>query len=66
MTLHWDGTSWSLIPSPDPGGGDAGASQLFAVSAVSPTDVWAVGLYTGDIAIDTLILHWDGTAWSQV
>jgi hypothetical protein len=45
VTLHWDGTSWSLIPSPDPGGSDGGTSRLFAVSAVSPTDVWAVGLY---------------------
>jgi hypothetical protein len=68
VTLHWDGTSWSLVPNPDPFGGDGGLSQLFAASAVSPTDAWAVGTCTclGTETKQTLILHWDGTAWSQV
>jgi hypothetical protein len=68
VTLHWDGTSWSLVPNPDPFGGDGGTSQLFAVSAVSPADAWAVGTCTclGTDTNQTLILHWDGTAWTQV
>jgi len=68
VTLHWDGTSWSQVPNPDPFGGDGGTSQLFAVSAVSPTDTWAVGTCTclGTDTNQTLIMHWDGTAWSQV
>jgi hypothetical protein len=68
LTLHWDGTSWSLVPNPDPFGGDGGTSQLFADSAVSPTDAWAVGTCTclGTDTNQTLIMHWDGTAWSQV
>jgi hypothetical protein len=68
LTMHWDGTSWSLVPNPDPFGGDGGTSQLFAVSAVSPTDAWGVGTCTclGTDTNQTLILHWDGTAWSQV
>ena len=68
LTMHWDGTSWSLVPNPDPFGGDGGTSQLFAVSAVSPTDAWAVGTCTclGTDTNQTLIMHWDGTAWSQV
>jgi len=68
VTLHWDGTSWSLVPNPDPFGGDGGLSQLFAASAVSPTDAWAVGTCTclGTETKQTLILHWDGTVWSQV
>jgi hypothetical protein len=39
------------------------------VSAVSGTDAWAVGdsqPNAGSGPLRTLILHWDGTAWSQV
>jgi hypothetical protein len=67
VTLRWNGTTWSRVPSPDPGNaGGEGTSELFGVSALSVTDAWAVGDYinidTG--VIDTLILHWNGTAWS--
>jgi hypothetical protein len=66
LALQWNGTSWPRVPSPDPG---AGANELNAVSADSPTDAWAVGdsaLALSGGPLDTLILHWDGTAWSQV
>jgi hypothetical protein len=57
---HWDGTGWSQVPSPSPGGADG--SYLFAVSARSATDAWAVGrTYQG-----LLIEHWDGSSWTQV
>jgi photosystem II stability/assembly factor-like uncharacterized protein len=60
---HWDGSSWSRVPSPTPGGFDA----LEGVSAASAGDVWAVGL-TGRSPVGgpPLILHWDGTSWKQV
>ena len=59
LTLHWDGTSWSIVPSPSPGSG--GQNQLYAVAANSSNDVWAVGSFThsGQFA-QTLIEHWDG------
>ncbi len=64
---HWDGSSWSVVPSPDPGGGN---NFLFAVRAASPDDVWAVGSFEDtsgpSVVTKTLILHWDGTKWSQV
>jgi hypothetical protein len=70
VTLHWDGTAWSVVPSPSPNPMDL--EGLAGVSALSPTDVWAVGSYcisscgeTGS-ADGTLALHWDGTAWTQV
>src|SRR5438132_2657024 len=50
---HWDGTSWSVVSSPDPGGDNT----LNGVVALSATNVWAVG---------SLIEHWDGTQWSIV
>jgi hypothetical protein len=36
---------------------------LSAVDATSATNAWAVGTYG---TFKTLILHWDGTAWTQV
>ena len=41
---------------------------LRAVSAVNATDVWAVGDATanGQSTGQTLIEHWDGTAWTIV
>jgi hypothetical protein len=65
---HWDGTSWSQVPSPVLSG--ANASQLNGVAAVSPSDVWAVGVsYVGIFATThevTLFEHWNGTSWRMV
>lgn len=67
LAEHWNGTQWSIITSPNPGG-DAGAPHyLYAVAAVSTTDVWAVGSdLNASNETQTLILHWDGTSWSVV
>jgi hypothetical protein len=63
VTLHWNGTAWSRIRSPNPGSDSSGGiSQLYAVSADSSTDAWAVGKFA--CGNGTLILHWNGTAWS--
>jgi hypothetical protein len=60
--LHWNGTKWSKVASPNP---SPSYNYLFGVSAESATDVWAVGQdFTS--TYDTLILHWDGTNWSKV
>src|SRR5712692_5942883 len=60
---HWNGTQWSIVPSPNPGHG-TNRNQLEAVSAVSANDVWAVGF--GGTSDGTLIVHWDGTQWRLV
>lgn len=64
LTLHYDGSAWSIVASPSFGP----SSQLGDVFAVSPSDVWAVGCNqidpNGDTA--TLILHYDGSSWTQV
>ena len=47
-------------------------ADLGDIAALSPTDAWGVGSYcvshcSGSAPVDhTLIMHWDGTAWSQV
>ena len=66
MTMHWDGNGWNVIPSPNKSPIDD--SELLAVSALAPNDVWAVGDYqvAFEYEWETLIEHWDGTAWSIV
>jgi hypothetical protein len=52
---HWDGSAWTrttFVPS----------QSLAGVTALSPTDVWAVG---ADGARGTVV-HWDGTDWKLV
>jgi hypothetical protein len=59
---HWNGTAWSIVPSPN----SASGGYLAGVSALSSTNVWAVGS-TDDASIgQTLIEHWDGASWSLV
>ena len=74
LVLHWDGSSWSVVSSPN--SGEYGhESSLANISAVSPTDIWAVGadaftIYTGEgdavTTYLTLFEHWDGSTWSIV
>jgi hypothetical protein len=59
---HYNGTSWTVVPSPNSGG----SSSLSSVSANAPNDVWAVGQYSNGKLQATLIEHYDGTRWSVV
>jgi len=64
LTESWDGTSWSVVPSPNPGNPHA---FLEGVSCVSATVCTAAGLSnTNSGASTTLIESWDGTNWSVV
>jgi hypothetical protein len=59
---HWDGTAWTVVPSP-PSSAE-GFVGLNAVAATSPDDVWAVA----EMAIDDggWVRHWDGSTWTVV
>src|SRR5207247_1590881 len=60
---HWDGSSWSVVPTPTIGTG----SELYAVAAVSANNVWDVGVYYSTGAPGrTLVEHWYGSSWSVV
>jgi hypothetical protein len=62
---HWTGgSSWTVVPSPDPG---SGFNSLTSIRGVSPTDIWAVGSYSNPdgSTIKGLILHWNGIRWLQ-
>lgn len=61
---HFDGTVWSVVPSPNPG---AKQNILYGVAAITDTDVWAVGAFEDANDVwHTLTEHWNGTAWSAV
>jgi len=64
LVEQWNGTSWQVIPSPNPGGGD---NELHGIAAIAANDIWAVGysVTTGGI-YQTLTEHWNGVQWSVV
>ena len=67
MAEHWNGTTWTLVPTLNPGGGTTTYNYLSGVAATSATNVWAVGWYSNSAgSVLTLIEHWNGTAWTQV
>jgi hypothetical protein len=56
LAAHWDGSSWSAVPTP------VSATEhriLDSVSMLSGSNVWAVGAQTSG----ALVEHWDGTRW---
>jgi hypothetical protein len=65
LVEHWDGTTWTAVPSPNP---SPALSKLFGVTAVTAHNAWAVGEYTysATVPAQTLIEHWNGTNWSTV
>ncbi|HZD00938.1 MAG TPA: hypothetical protein VFA46_12330 [Actinomycetes bacterium] len=66
LVQHWDGTSWTIVPSPNPSERGIG-SNLLDIAAASATQLWAVGDYDqGDGVMRTLTERWDGTAWTVV
>jgi hypothetical protein len=72
LVLHWNGSRWLRVSSPNPGStGTQRKDQLSAVTAVSASDIWAVGNFvarqgTGFHGARTLTLHWDGKRWTHV
>ena len=68
LIVHYDGTGWSVVPSPNVGPNTQYQSnRLLGLTAVSPTDIWAFGSYfaaSGSNNQMTLVMHWDGTSWT--
>jgi hypothetical protein len=65
---HWDGTSWTVVTSPNVGPQSVFQSnRLQGIAAVSTNDIWAFGSYNqanGSGQQNTLLMNWNGTAWS--
>ena len=62
LALHWNGSAWKVVPSPNP---SQTVNVLTAVAAVGPGDIWAVGYMNGG-ASQPLVEHWNGSAWRVV
>jgi len=61
---HWNGSAWTVVPSPN---ANNTGNVLTSISAASPTDIWAVGDQVAPgIEVRTLALHFDGNIWSVV
>ncbi|MEU3463995.1 hypothetical protein ABZ721_29090 [Streptomyces sp. NPDC006733] len=65
VVLHYDGRSWTALPTP-PYGGLYG--EFNDVVAKGPHDVWAVGrtLLDENDRGHALIMHWNGKAWTRL
>ena len=61
LAATWDGTSWSLQTTPNPGG--FSSEQFTTVSCASPTfcEAWASG--NGGSPSVTLAEQWNGSSW---
>jgi hypothetical protein len=67
LTEHWNGTRWSIVPSPNPATGTAGDSDtLTSISGTGPDDLWAAGWDSNEATntIQLLFEHWNGTTWT--
>jgi hypothetical protein len=60
---QWNGSAWSVVPSPSPG---PSMNELMGVTALSAANVWAVGYHDGSNTLQTLTEHWNGSNWSVV
>ena len=66
LVEHWDGVHWSVVPSPNVSAFD---NFLYQVTVVAANDAWAVGVAYLDEdwnESQAIVLHWDGTAWTNV
>jgi hypothetical protein len=65
LTMRWNGSVWSVVPSPDTANFE---NHLNAIDGTSASDLWAVGhTQNGDYSVkEPLILRWDGSAWRIV
>jgi hypothetical protein len=64
LVEHWDGASWTQVPSPSPGNR---LNVLSSIVAASSTQLWAVG-FSKDAGMPSvpLVLHWTGSGWGRV
>jgi hypothetical protein len=65
LAEHYDGTNWSVVPTPNVG---RQANSFYGVTALPDGTAWATGIYTqaSGHTGQALTEHWNGHAWSIV
>jgi hypothetical protein len=61
LVEQWDGTSWTIVPSPNVG--SSSMSNLSGVACSGMSACVAVGSYVGAEGSATLAEGWDGSSW---
>jgi hypothetical protein len=59
--VHWDGTAWTVVPTPD---ANTESNFLRAVKVVSPNEAYAAGFWDTGTSYRPMIQRWDGAAWT--
>lgn len=67
LAMHWNGSGMTIYPTPVLSSG-SNSMHLRQISAVSATDIWGICRTNtaGGVTLDPTVLHYDGSAWSQV
>jgi hypothetical protein len=68
---HWNGSDWTLIPTPNRTPGGYSENVLSGADALGSNNVWAVGYSLSQSsdtanAYRTLVERWDGSRWRMV
>jgi hypothetical protein len=63
---RWNGTSWSIMASPSVATAAGGGTYLDDIACAGATSCFAVGASQSNGATKTLIMRWNGSAWSIV
>jgi hypothetical protein len=65
LVMHWDGSGWNPVPSPNPGNHNQDENELLGMASSAAGDVWAAGIYQQQGGPDhPFVLHWDGRSWA--
>ena len=67
LAAHWNGTAWSIVPTPDITNAGDVQDLLTGVSSDAAGDVWASGyahnVHNQNSFHEPYVLHWTGTKW---
>jgi hypothetical protein len=63
---HWNGTRWSIVPSPNPATAPGDSDLLTSITGTGPNDLWAAGFDNNNAthSIALLFEHWNGATWT--
>ncbi|GIH06149.1 hypothetical protein Rhe02_42160 [Rhizocola hellebori] len=67
LAAHWDGSGWTIVPTPD-SSDHLTEYAVNALDAVASDDVWAVGGIqdqANPAKVSPLFLHYDGVEWTD-